>query len=254
MSNNLARLNYEDLVRFLILQYPGDLQKVAEKASERTGASVTIEEVTRIKQRMKRTLDKDIVARIATNLAQQIIQGSMERCAKLEAMYQLWDGKDAAPQSLCCGSPAIEHPGAFGSSGYFTCAKCGTNCGIKVVRDEALQKLKIKIIQELRAESEHIVQFAKQMGFTAPQELPPVVNQKNQFLIVGQQQNNQMTGPVQIDARMAQKVEDMSPVEREHLIHDLQNMADQATAPVRDANFEPKEALPDGKQSTEPGK
>lgn len=251
MSHNIQKLNYEDRVRFLLLRYPQDPIKVAEEASKLMNTEVTVEEVTRIKKRMQRTLDRDIAARVAANLAQQIIQGSMERCAKLEAMFQMWDGKDIAVESVCCAAPAIEHPGEFGTSSYYTCAKCSTNCGIRVVRDEALQKLKIKLLQEMRAESEHLIAFAKQMGFTAPQELPPVVNQKN-FLIVGQQQNNQMTGPVQIDSHMAQKVEDMSPVEREHLIHDLRNMADQATAPVQDAKFEPKDL--DGKQSTESGK
>ena len=254
MSHSIQKLNYEDHIRFLILQYPGDLQRVAEKASERVGTEVTIEEVTRIKQRMKRTMDRDVAARVAANLAQQVIQGSMERCAKLEAMFQMWDGKDISMKSLCCSAPAIEHPGAYGSTSYYTCAKCETTCGVTVVRDEALQKLKIKLIQEMRAESEHLIAFAKSMGFTAPQEPATVVNQRNNFLLVGRQQNNQVNGPVQIDAGVAKQVEDMSPVEREHLIHDLKKMAEQATAPI-DAQFESQKEVPtDGQSPIEPGK
>lgn len=243
---SIQRINYEDQVRFLILRYPHDLQKVVEAASKLMGVEIPLEEVVRIKQRFKRTLDKDVAARIAANLAQQVIQGSMERCAKLEAMFQMWDGKDVALESLCCLAPVEEH--GLGGNVYHICLKCNTNCGVKVIRDEALQKLKIKLLQEMRAESEHLILFAKQMGFTAPQEPAQVVNNRNSFLIVGQQQNNtQVSEPVQIDVRMAQKVENMSPVEREHLIHDLQRMADQATT---DAQFEPKKegALPDGQQ------
>lgn len=241
MSNDLVKLNYEDHIRFLILRYPQDSIKVAEEASKLVGTTITVEEVTRIKQKMKRTLDRDIAARVAFNLAQQIIQGSMERSAKLEAMFQLWDGKDVAFESVCCLAPAVEHPGYMGTTSYYTCAKCGTTCGVKVVRDEALQKLKIKIIQEMREEAEHMMRFAKQMGFTAPQEPAQVINNRNQFLVVGQQQNNTVNGPVQIDARMAEKVENMSPVERERLIHELQKMADQAATPDPiDVNFEPK--------------
>ena len=229
----IQKANYEDQVRFLILRYPQDMKKVAEKASEIFNCDISVGEIVRIKQRFKRTMDKDVAARVAANLSQQIIQGSQERCAKLEAMFQLWDGKDEAMESVCCSAPVVEH----GLSGniYYVCAKCSTNCGVRIVRNEALQKLKIKLIQEMRAESDHLITFAKQMGFTTPQEPVPVVNQRN-FLIVGQQQNNQVTtGPVQIDARMAQKVDDMSPVEREHLIQDLKKLADQAT----DASFEP---------------
>lgn len=239
MSHNLAKINWEDQVRFLILRYPHDMLKVAESASALMNTTVTVEEVNRIKQRMKRTLDRDIAARVAANLAQHIIQGSMERCAKLEAMFQMWDGKDVAVESLCCSAPAIEHPGAFGTTGYYTCAKCETNCGTRIIRDETLQKLKIKLLQEMRAESEHLIAFAKQMGFTSTQDGPTqVVNNKNQFLIVGQQQNTQMSGPVQIDSRMAKKVDEMSPVEREHLIQDLQKMAETATEAISGSSSE----------------
>jgi len=243
---SIQKLNYEDQVRFLILRYPHDARKVAEEATKMLNCEITTEEVIRIQQKFKRTLDKDIAARVAANLAQQIVQGSMERCAKLEAMFQMWDGKDEALESVCCSAPVEEH----GLSGniYHICLKCNTNCGVRVVRDEALQKLKIKLLQEMRAESEHLITFAKQMGFTVPQEPAPIINQKTNFLIVGQQQNTQVNGPVKIDAGVAKKVEDMTPVEREHLIHDLQKMADRATQ-VTDVTFEPpgKEASSDGR-------
>lgn len=229
MSHNLQRLNYEDNIRFLILRYPHNATKVAEEATKILNAEITVEEVLRIQARFKRTMDRDVGLRVAANLAQHVIQGSMERCAKLEAMFQLWDGKDVAMESLCCQAPVIEHPGLDGASDYYVCAKCGTTCGTRTTRDEALQKLKIKLLQEMRAESEHLITFAKQMGFTVPQEPAPIVNNKNNFLIVGQQQNTQVNGPAQIDGRMAQKVESMSPVERERLIHDLQKMAEQVT-------------------------
>jgi hypothetical protein len=245
MSHNIQKLNWEEQVRFLILRYPQDMKKVAEKASEIFNCDISVEEVVRIKQRFKRTMDKDVAVQVAANLSRQIVQGSQERCAKLEAMFQLWDGKDEAMESVCCEAPVVEH--GLGGNIYYVCAKCSINCGVRVVRNEALQKLKIKLIQEMRAESDHLINFAKQMGFTAPQESAPVVNQKN-FLIVGQQQNNQVTtGPVQIDARIAQKVDDMSPVEREHLIHDLRKLAEGAT----EATFESSEkSTPNGEDSS----
>jgi hypothetical protein len=105
-----------------------------------------------------------------------------------------------------------------------------------------IEKLKMKIIQEMRKESELMVKFAKDLGFTAHEPQKREFHQTTNFVMVGDQKTSEA---IPIDVEGAKKLEEMSPVERERVIKKLEKMSQGQEPPV-EAEFvsQPKEDPP----------
>ena len=235
MSNTLQKHNYEDYVRFLILRYPKDLKRVSKEASTYFGQSIPVSEVERILQRFAKQQNRDVNLWVAVNLSREILLGSQQRQAKLEAMYSVWDGRENSLVSLCCGAP-VEELEDSGPDFSFRCLKCNRLCNAEVLDHLELERLKIKIIQEMREESLHLIQFAEKMGFTAQQPVPVTKNQN--FILV----DNRTPGkdaPIPIDAQTGHQIENMSPMEREGLIKRLEGLVSNES--IAEATFESKD-------------
>lgn len=224
MGNNIIQARFEDHIRFLLLRYPKDLKRVAEEASKYIGAEVPMPIIEKILQRFKDKMGKDIKFWVSCNLAQEIIQGHLERQAKLEAMFMSWTGREEALESVCCSAPVTKHEPMQGAP-YYRCVKCNETCGTRVVRALELENLKLRLIKDMRQESEHLMKFAKDMGFVANQPQEPLVKNQN-YLIVNPP--SEKARPIPIHSEIAQGAEQLSPMEREKLIHQLQGQLEEA--------------------------
>ncbi|MHA1289829.1 MAG: hypothetical protein ACTSPB_20815 [Candidatus Thorarchaeota archaeon] len=227
---SIVKREFEEHVRYLLLRFPRDLKRVAKEAGEYVGRLVPVEEVVRIRKRFKAHQDKDVSLWVACNLSREILQSSHQRKAKLDAMYEMWDGKEEVEVSLCCKAPVQKLEPMQGAP-YFRCLKCDETCSIKVVKDLSLERLKMDILREMRTESELLLRFAKEMGFTASEGPPQQITKNTNFVLVGNS-NKSSQSSVSVDAEVAQKIDDMSPVERERVIKQLEKMSEVATPPV----------------------
>lgn len=217
--NSIQKTTYEEHVRYLLLRFPKNLMRVAEEASKFVNREVSIEEVKRIYDKFKKSQSKDINYWVACNLAQEILQGSLERNAKLEAMYQTWDGREIAEASICCNAP-VEHI-EMGGNSYYRCLACNETCNIKTLSFLDLEELKMKILKQMREESSFLIKMAKEMGFTTG---APKIVEKNQQFIYVDQRKDKVAEPVNIDASVGKDLENMSPMEREAVLKRLEKM------------------------------
>ena len=220
MSNALQKQNYEDYIRFLILRYPKDLKRVSKEASDYFGQSIPVSEVERILQRFAKKQSRDVNLWVAVNLSREILLGSQQRQAKLEAMYSIWDGQENVARSLCCKAP-VESLLEEQENHHFRCLKCNNPCNAEVISHLELERLKMQIIQEMREESLHLMQFAEKMGFVVKSPVPVTKNQN--FILV----DNRASGkeaPIPIDTQTCHQIENMAPMEREGLIKRLEGL------------------------------
>jgi hypothetical protein len=229
MSSNPIKLRLEGKVHYLLLRYPNNLDRVAAEASKYMGSEVTVEMVTKIKRRFRQKQDKDVRFWVSCSMSQLMIQGTQERLAKLEAMYEHWDGLEDLQVSSCCEYPVEKHEDVS-ENVYFRCLKCHETCKTRTMHRDHVEKLKIRLIQEMRKESDHVMKYAKTMGFISnagDPEIPPVVH-KN-FVYVDAKQG-ESKGPVQlpISAEEAKKVEDMEPMERTQLTRKLEALLEES--------------------------
>jgi len=226
MSNSIVKFRLEEKIRFLLLRHPKDLDRVAKEASVYVGRDVPVSVVLKVLEKFRKSQGKDVRLWVACNLAQQIIQGSQERLAKLEAMYQQWDGKEEALESVCCSAPVTKHELMNGSPPYYRCVKCDITCGTKVVRALDLENLKLRVIKDMRQESAHMMKFAKDMGFVAtiPEEPVTPPTSQNYIFVNNSDKPKKISSDMIIDAEMAQEAQDMPPMEREKLLRELDGM------------------------------
>lgn len=232
---SIVKRQFEDHIRFLLLQYPSDLKRVCQDASEYFGQEITRDQVLRIRRKMKSQQDKDTALWVASNITQQLFQGIRERQAKLEAMFATWAGAEQGMVSVCCRGPVKKMEPMQGEP-YFRCLVCEETCNVNTEKYPEVEKLKMKIIQEMRKESELIVKFAKDLGFTNqpdPGNTEKVTN--NNFIMVNGQER-QHPSRIPIDSEAAQRLQDMSPVERERVIKSIEKMSVAKEPPV-DAEF-----------------
>jgi hypothetical protein len=101
-----------------------------------------------------------------------------------------------------------------------------------------VEKLKIRLIKEMRQESSHLIKFAKDMGFVATekQEGQP---KNNNFIFVGSQTQRNAAGKSEVDIspEKAKQIENMDPMERERLRHKLEDMLVEAEKSEIEAEF-----------------
>lgn len=219
MSNELQKRSYEDHIRFLLLRYPNNLKRVAEEASKYFDQEISTVEIGRILQKFTKQQNRDVNLWVACNLAKEILLGAQQRAAKLEAMFQTWAGKEESLRSLCCKAPVSEH--ILSGNHYYRCLKCDTTCNVESTNHLELEGLKITLIQEMREESLHLIQFAEKMGFTAQ---PPAPVTKNQNFILVDNRKAEGKEAVPIDAEMGRQIENVHPMEREHIIKRLEGL------------------------------
>jgi len=224
---NIVKLKLEEHIRFLLLRYPQNLDRVAEEASNYAGTDVPVSVVNKILVKFKTKQDRDVKYWVACNLAQEVLRQSMSRQAKLEAIYTHWDGKEEPLVSACCEFPVDKHETIEGNI-YYRCLKCNNTCNVAKAKNLDLENLKLRLIKDMRLESEHLMKFAKEMGFIAESGEPTSKGDKN-YIFVNQQQNNPPLSGIPVESSIAKKAEEMTPMEREKLIHQLTNLAQEAT-------------------------
>jgi len=224
----IQKASFVEHVRYLLLRYPKNFIRVAEEASKFVGREVPVEEVQKIYAKFKKSQDRDVSYWVACNLAKDILQGSMERQAKLEHMFETWDGRELAEVSLCCMAP-VEHI-QMGGNEYFRCLKCNETCNVQTLSVLELENLKMKILKQMRDESVHLIKMAKEMGFTT--NGPKVVEKNQQFIYVDKRENPK---PQHIDAEMGEDLENMSPMEREAVLKRLEKLN---SGEISDVEFE----------------
>ena len=237
MGNNIVKRQFEEQIRFLLLQFPLDVNRVAQDASEYFGTDVSIEQVVRIQKKMKSHQDRDTAVWVASNIAQKLFQSVREREAKLEAMFATWAGAEKGRVSVCCRGPVEKKEDMSGNTYYF-CLVCCEDCYTRTAHYLEIEKLKIQILRELRKEADLLVKFAKDLGFTVQSQQPKQVEQNTNFFLVNPHANHgqQQQGAVPIDAQAAKRLEEMSPTERERVIKNLEQMA-QGKTPIVDTDF-----------------
>lgn len=221
-------------MRSLLLQFPSNLSRVAEEASKYFGRDVSLEEVTKIRTKMKSQMDHDTAFWVASNIVQRLFRSVQQREEKLEAMFATWAGAEQGVVSVCCNGPVEKKTDMAGNTYYF-CLVCGNNCHVRTAQYPEIEKLKMRIIQELRKESELMLKFAKDLGFTMKSE-PKEVHQHTNFVMVNNQGGQRSQDSTPIDSQAAKRLEEMSPSERERIIKELERMA-QGSDPVVDAEF-----------------
>gem|GEM_PF-6422058 len=94
----------------------------------------------------------------------------------------------------------------------------------------------MQIIQEMREESLHLMQFAEKMGFVVKSPVPVTKNQN--FILV----DNRASGkeaPIPIDTQTCHQIENMAPMEREGLIKRLEGLVSNES--TVEATFESKD-------------
>ena len=230
MSNSIVKFRLEEKIRFLLLRHPKNLDRVAKEASDYVGRDVPVSIVVKVLEKFRKSQGKDVRLWVACNLAQQIIQGSQERLAKLEAMYQYWDGKEEALESVCCRAPITKYEPMDGSPPYYRCVKCDITCGTRVIRALDLENLKLRLIKDMRQESTHMIKFAKDMGFVATTpEASTLPTSQNYIFVNNSDKPKKISSDMIIDAEMAQEAQDMPPMEREKLLRDLDNLLIEAS-------------------------
>jgi len=218
---SIVKRQFEDQVRSLLLQFPTSPVRVAQEASKYFGQEVTVEQVLRIRKKMKAQMDRDTAFWVASNIIQKLFRSTQQRQEKLEAMYANWAGAEQGVVSICCGGPVEKKTDMSGNTYYF-CLVCCTDCHVRTARYPEIEKLKMQIVRELRKETELMLKFAKDLGFTVKE--PKEVHKHTNFVMVNS------PGPeprrsVPIDAEVAKRLEDMSPSERERMIKGLERMA-----------------------------
>lgn len=223
-SNNITNLNLEEKIRFFLLRYGQDLNKVKAAAEEYAGREVTVSVIKKVLKRFRQAQTNEVAYWIACNVAQEVIQGSFERQSKLEVMYKTWEGKENAEVSSCCKFPVriVVEPGL---DDVFTCLKCNKETNKIILQKLDLEDLKMRIIKEMRKEGEHLLKFAKQMGFNAGGEVPenPVPIQQNIIYTHSEGSKLKQLNPITVDAEIASDIDKLDPTQKMSLLHQLQN-------------------------------
>jgi len=225
MANKIANLNLEEKIRFFLLRYGQDLVKVKAAAEEYAGKEITVAQIKRVLKQFRAAQTNEVAYWIACNVAQEVIQGSYERQSKLETMYKTWEGKENAEVSSCCKFPVrtVIEPGVCD---VHICLKCNQETNRIVLQKLELEDLKMRIIKEMRKEGEHLLKFAKQMGFNAGGETPEnphPIQQANTYILAGSNKEESKSKIRIIDAEIAEDIDKLDPVERMSVLHKLQN-------------------------------
>ena len=212
MSENIDKLRLEERVRLLILKHRGCVELVAKESG------VPEEYVRKIIKKVRRKRNMDVDFYIGTTMAQYIMDGAEQR--KVYLMEQLREETEKPLEriSMCCSAPVEEH--VWEDESHYVCKKCEKDCKIRM-SDTRNKALIIKLVSQLRAEDESVVDFLMKLGF--------INKMANGDFDIKPKENSKQISNMEIDKRLIDDTSGLDPRSREALRKSLEKRIADAT-------------------------
>jgi hypothetical protein len=217
----------EEKVRISALRNRGDVNAIVRDTG--LPLAYVIKVVDKWKKRRKYSAVDFL---IAETMAMHILEGYEQRTRYLVDCMRALEHREQALISLCCQSPVVL---IENTTDRFRCLKCDKEASTELVDKDFVYKMKLKIVDSMRAEDKALATSAKQLGFTA-QEVPIVLQQffngmrlpkqaGNQPQTVSQATNAASPMDMQnvIDVDLQKQLINMAPHEREKMIRNLES-------------------------------
>lgn len=214
---NIEKLKFLEKVKIAALKHRGDANLVLQEL----GLPNTPDNYSLIKKflkKIKKEEERDVATLISHNLMQHIFMGYNQRVRYIQEMLVYLNGKEEIKLSLCCNYPVKE------KEGNFFCLKCHKKAEVEVLDKFEIMKMKMNLIEELRAEDKALVEFAERLGYTNKKEDESLVKnfQQNILYVKGDDDFfKKMTGE---ERETLIEISKLPPLAREAVIRRLEKM------------------------------
>lgn len=156
----LEEFKLRERIKLSYLVNRGDIDKVVADVGD-----VSEVYVRRVAKKIRNREDRDYTDKIANNLSSHILIGHNQRMAHLTTLMEKLDkGYEQQFVSTCCRSTVFYKEGLDGKDIAY-CHACRRICTVSPHIDKEDVYMRATLIDKMRKEDEHLVKFAKDMGY-----------------------------------------------------------------------------------------
>lgn len=202
MTIGIQKFRLEEKIRFSYFKHLGDVVAVADELE------LDLAFVKKICGKIKKKCDRDVNYFVASNITGYILMGFHQRTQYYREWLNYFRDKKKARISLCCKAPVREHE--WDGETHYICLKCEKDCGTKIVDNLEIFDAEMRVLEELRIESEKLVEASDKMGYTLKEA--PQVTKVTQY-------NIGLSGEMK---EVASSVKDLRPTDRRKLITSIE--------------------------------
>lgn len=238
MSDSIEQYKVTTRVASELYKHRGDVQAVAEA----TGFDSAY--IRKLAKKLKGKLQHDVAFKTAIMIMESVWVGYYQRTNHLNECLAQLRGKEEAEVSMCCDQPVQVKE--EGGKEVTRCGKCKVICFTHVIGKAKIYNMIIRLIEQLREEDIHLINFAEKMGFTVREEQAPNIFKQN-ILYLGEDARRPKS-EVKVELSMTDAEtrrvieEDLTPMER----HKLRKKIDAQIEAVKDLSVEGEEESSDG--------
>jgi hypothetical protein len=180
MAFNVDRFRQEERTRTELVKQRGDIIKTSEVLG------LPIEYVEKIQRKLNGLTKRNVSVFAQNQLMSCLITGSESRIRHLMEMIQYLDSTKEGVVSSCHKAMVIVNPIIPEEDPeHIICKECGNPCTTKVLHLSETFEMKKQLIEQLRAEDDHMLKYAEKLGFTEKKDEPSVrVDVRQQNLVL----------------------------------------------------------------------
>lgn len=208
MSNSIAKFTLDEKIRLSYIKHRGNLIAVAQELD------VPTEYVRKIGKKLKYRNKRDADYLVAQTVMMHLLEGYQQRIAYLNEALNRIHNKDAIHISNCC--KAIIDT----INNKTICMLCKQECKPIWQTSGEIQKLRIDLIKQLRAEDAALANFAEKMGYSNNEPAPVY---KQNVVVLGRNDNRKhIDNSEVIDSETQKRLSDLKPIDREKMRKQLE--------------------------------
>ena len=221
---NIEKFKALEKIKLSYLKHSGNCLEIADELS------LPLDYVKKMVKKFKGQEDRAVSVLIANNLMSHVLLGSQSRTTHLMDMLRSLEATEKPPVSTCCNAPVkevIQQTSNTISDEYnqtentskpikqWRCMKCQAICDVHTPPKSTIYNIKMKLLENLRAEDVSLVEMAESMGYTNKVDVPTtVIHNKPNVLVM----NNVDNGT---DKKIVEEISNLSLMDKERLIEKL---------------------------------
>jgi len=202
-KQNLSKFRLDEQIKKSYLKNLGDVSLVLKELN--LPQDYILSRIEKIKK-TETSGERDSVAE---SIMGYISVGYRARRIRILEMINSLEGVEQCNVSLCCSAPVQYHSSS--EEEWYSCLQCLKRCQVRTASYMDVYRIKKELIEELREEDKHLINFAKEMGYTKQQTPGILVQQKKNIIMM----------PGTLKENELKDLEKLSPMDRERLIDRL---------------------------------
>jgi len=180
MTFSVEKYRQEEKVRIELVKQRGDIIRVSENLN------LPLDYVEKINKKLCGLRKRNVSVFAQNKLMEYLLSGSESRIRQLMDMLHYLDSFPDGEVSSCHRAMVIKDFSLpQDDPNRIRCQSCGNPCQVRTMSVSERMTLKQELIEKLRVEDEHVVNYAEKLGFTEKKDEPVVkIDMKQQNLIV----------------------------------------------------------------------